>query len=249
MFSLATSLTQILITVAVFTGVNSYYPIKFDEGEKEPITYQLYIALAALDFIVIIFSIVLLYGNERTDESRARSYILPWLILIPFYVIYESAINIFYFYNQFNDEYDSAYPLGRYSNAIGFSIVPLVYWVIKEVILFISFVFLIVRYQSLHRHHSVQYVQEINGGGGCHDYCAGPVIHTPSLPTPVTFYAPSPPACNSSPAPPTCTSCSGGCSSNRCSKCNLVQPSYGYASSPTANVAKSGWITNVYSGR
>jgi len=48
------------------------------------------------------------------QESKIRSYFLPWLILIPFYIIYESAINIYYFYNQFNGLFSSPLNKGIY---------------------------------------------------------------------------------------------------------------------------------------
>jgi len=223
------SILQIAITIAIFTGVDYMMPINFDMQSKEVVTYELYIALSCLDFFVILFSAILLYGNERTDEGGSRCYLVPWLILIPFYVIYESAINIFYFYNQFNDLY--ANQLYEYSDAIGFHIVPLVYWVIKDILLFIGFVFLIVRFQSLCPQH-VQYVEKVDMGGmapcePCRDVYAGPTMHTPVI----------------LPSPPACTSCSGGCSANRCPKCNLAQPSYGYAGPAT-----SGWMTSIYAG-
>jgi len=36
---------------------------------------------------------------------------MPWILLIPFYVIYESAINIYYFYNQYNHGFPASSPL------------------------------------------------------------------------------------------------------------------------------------------
>jgi hypothetical protein len=245
-FSLFFSTTEILIAIAVFTGVSETKPISFDPQSKEVITYELYIAHAAMNFVIIIFSILLLYGNERTNESRARSYYLPWLILIPFYVIYEAAINIFYFYNQFNHMYEEPLKSG---SAIGYNIVPLVYCTIKDILLFISFVFLIIRFQSLSP-VKIQYVQE--DLGGCHDvYAAGPTMGSchdayagPAMRTPVVFPLPAP----SRPALPACTSCSGGClESNKCGKCNLPQPMYGYAGATTANAGKTGWTTSIYS--
>jgi hypothetical protein len=201
--------------------------------DKDTTTFELYIALSCADFFVILFSAILLYGNERTDESRAKCYILPWLMLIPLYVIYESGINIYYFYNQFNDQYTDQ--LYEFSDAIGFHIVPLVYWVIKDILLFISFVFMVVRFQTLCP-QSVQYVQNVDMGvPPCADAYAGPTMHTPVI----------------LPSPPPCMACSGGCSgASRCPKCNLAQPSYGYAGPQAGpSAATSGWMTSIYSGR
>jgi len=151
MFSLMTSLVQILVTVAVFTGFNQNQPIYLTTstanttGTANTTTYILYIALSASDFLVVLFSFVLLYGNERTDDNKAKTYFWPWLIFIPLYVIYESAINIYYFYNQLNNLYSA--PLSAPS--LGFSIVPIVYWGIKDILLFFSFVFLANRVHAL----------------------------------------------------------------------------------------------------
>jgi len=232
-FSLVTSLMQILIQVAVFTGQNDITIIHVAGNSKEQITYQLYIALAAADFLILIFAIVMLYGNERTNEVQGRKYLMPWVILIPFYILYETAINIYYFYNQFNGKYDD--PLGR-GNPLGFLIVPLIYWVVKDVILFIGFFFVIMRIQSLRP--LIRYVEEYPEyapDGGCHD-CApqAPVVHAApriSLPPP--------------PAIASCSSCSA-CSGNKCGGCSKPQPLYGYASGQGHSAVKQGWTTSIY---
>jgi len=140
-FSMLTSLVQILVTVAAFTGYQSlqpnFGPILFTPiSAPNSIAYILYITLSVFDFFVIIFALLLICGNERTDASRIRGYSMPWLFIIPFYIIFESGINIFYFSTQFRNGF--ANPLAR--GIYGFAIVPLVYWVIKELILIAGYV-------------------------------------------------------------------------------------------------------------
>lgn len=231
-FSLVTSLIQILVQVAVFTGANEASPINVSGGEKEQITYQLYIALAAADFLVVLFAIVMLYGNERSNEIQGRKYLMPWAILLPFYILYESAINIFYFIHQFNSKYSDTgakYDLSK-GHPLGFTIVPLVYWVVKDVILFIGFIFVIMRIQSLRP--LITYVQEYpQYESGCRD-CGPlpPVAHSPPR--------------ISLPPPPAISSCNA-CSSNKCGGCSKPQPLYGYASGQPSAV-KTGWTTSIY---
>jgi hypothetical protein len=229
MFTLGISVIQILVTVAVFTGYEEWGKVKITGDKPEGITSQLYIVLSVMDFVIIIFSIVFLYGNERTNEIKARNYYLPWVIIIPFYVIYESAINIYYFYNQFNTVYQEE-PLSK-GYPLGFILVPLIYWAIKTIILIICFVFVIMRIQSL-MPDVVSYDQQPIQIDGCHDCYSGPTMHVPS---------PAPPSL------PPCTTCSGGaCAGNRCSACDHAQPMYGFAGPQTSNVQKSGWTTTVY---
>lgn len=216
MLSLFCSTIQIMIEIAIFTGVKGKIGDMFmvDGSSKEAMTYQLYIAFAAFDVIMIIFSIILLYGNERTDVIRSRKFLMPWLVSLPFYVLYESAINIYYFYHQFNDKY--AMPLKDGYHA-GFIAVPLVYWIVKDILLFISFVFVVMRVQSLTP--IIDYVYE-EQGCGCSHSAPAPGI---ALPAPVSMT---------------------GCA--HCSKPH-PQPMYGYSSgATTANVGKVGWTTSVY---
>lgn len=233
MFSLVTSTLQILVQVAVFTGMNEQMKddgnkLDVDGSEKEKITYQLYIALAAMDFVIAVFAIILLYGNERTDEVQGRKFLMPWAILILFYILYESAINIYYFYHQFNDKYQD--PLKK-GHPLGFTVVPLVYWIIKDILLFIGFVFVIMRIQSLRP--VIQYV-EAEYSGGCRD-CEAP-------PAPVVRV--NPPIALPTPVVASCSSCNA-CSGNRCG-CSKPVPLYGYAGAQSSNVAKSGWTTSIY---
>jgi len=230
------STVQILVSIAVFTGNSDTIDLMMDS--KEAITYKLYIALAAADFIMIIFSFLLIYGNERTDEVNARNYLLPWAILVPFYVVYETAINIYYFYNQFNDKYMDPLMAG---SEMGYAIVPLVYWILKDILLFVSFVFVVIRIQFLMSEAMGGYVQNIEP---CHECSA----HSPA-PAPQMIAFPAAPSIPrpSLPALPSCTSCSGGCDASRCKKCNLPQPLYGYAGSPTpVDAGRTGWTTSIY---
>lgn len=235
MFSGLLSMVQILVTIAVFTGMMNY--VQMSPESKEVMTYRLYIALACFDFVMVICSFVLIFGNESNDDAMGRCYMMPWVIFVPFYVIFETAVNIYYFYYQFNDKYQG--PL--YDGApLGFAIVPLVYWIIKDVILFVSFMFVVIRIQSMGP--SVRYVRQVEP---CHEctYCPAPAPVRMALPQ-----APSIPR----PALPACTSCSGGggCNADRCQKCNLPTPTpmYGYAGFNNAgnNAGRSGWTTSVY---
>ena len=229
-FSLVTSAMQILVQIAVFTGTNQASGLSVQGGEKENITYQLYIALAAADFLILVFAVFLLYGNERTDEVQGRKLLMPWALLIPFYILYESAINIFYFYHQFNGKYMD--PLNGGNNN-GFTIVPLVYWVVKDILLFMGFIFVVMRIQSLRP--IIQYVQE-EYNGGCDCEVAAPPPKTVRVSTPIHLPTPVIASCSA------CNACSG----SRCDGCAKPQPLYGYAGGQTSNQAKSGWTTSIY---
>jgi hypothetical protein len=234
MFSGGCSGTQILIAVAVFTGM--FDMIKLSPDSKEVTTYQLYIALACFDFVLLVFSFCLIYGNERTDEMLSRNYLLPWAIFVPFYVVFETGVNIYYFYYQFNNKYMD--PL-KEGSMMGFVIVPLVYWIIKDIILFISFMFVVIRVQYLQP--QVKYVRQIEP---CHECTYSP----PAPPMIALPQAPTIPR----PVPPRCTSCSGGsCNADRCR--NAPQPMYGYAGFNTGagfsggGAGKTGgWTTSIY---
>lgn len=217
-FTLGCAITEIMHGISVFTGINEKYSdFEVKGSSKEQITYQLYIALFAMDFFLAFFSVLLLYGNERTDLSRGRRFLIPWAVLIPFFVIYESAVNIYYFYNQFNNKYEGPLKEGHY---LGFVIVPLVYWIIKDILAIIAFVFVVLRIQALTP--IVEYVEPpYNPGCGCQG--PSPPI---SLPTPVNF---------------------GGCSSGACSRPAAPQPVYGYHyNGHSAQVGQKGFTTSVY---
>jgi hypothetical protein len=237
-----TSLVQILVGIAVFTGGVELARMSDEEimekyhNSTVLITYILYIVLFVMDLFVIIFAWLMLYGNERTDEIKGRKFMIPWIIITPIYVIYESGINIFYFYNQFNKVYTEipikdGYPLG-------FILVPLVYWVVKEILLFICFVFILIRIQSLLA-PVVQYVEPEM------DCFEGPMMVAPEPMPPsipecscygggINMYSSGCKGCRGCSSSksfdqPPVTSCSGGacssgCSDNRCKKCKRPKP-------------------------
>lgn len=231
MFSLTTSLVQILVQVAIFTGINGVFPINVGGSQKEEVTYQIYIALAAADFVVAVFALILLYGNERTDEIQGRKFLMPWAILIPFYIVYESAINILYFIWQFQNKYaELNQSLLQGGHSTGFIVVPLVYWIVKDIFLFVGFVYVVMRIQSLRPLH-VQYVHEE------YDQAYREPVPTHVRPS---LALPQPVQMNS------CSSCNA-CSGSRCGQCSKPTPLYGYAGQPSSNVqAKTGWTTSVY---
>jgi hypothetical protein len=228
MFSGGCAMVDILMTIAEFTGMSEDFMLTPDN--KETTTYKLYIALACFDFVLFIFSFLLIYGNERSDEMMSRNYMLPWVIFVPFVVIFESAANIHYFYYQFNDKFEK--PLGSGSD-LGYVIVPLVYWIIKHIILFISFMFVVIRVQNLLP--TVRYVRQIDP---CHEctYAPAPMPTMMALPPAPSIPRPLPPM--------SCSSGGGGCR-----PCNLPQPMYGYAGfNNTGNngAARTGWTTSIY---
>jgi len=218
------SLTQILVTIAVFTGSEK---VDVTPNTDDAITYRLYIALSCFDFIMVIVSFILVYGSERSSKGISRCSTLPWLILLPFYFIYETAINIYYFYHQLNAGNRYRMPLdGGYP--VGFAVVPLVFWISKAILLFISFVYLIIRLQNTQSSPKARYVRQVESFQG---YDSAPTFPHPS-PRMSLPPAPSIPK----PSMPQCSGCSGGCSTDRCGKCNLPQPLYGYAGMQTGNV-------------
>lgn len=95
----------------------------------------IYTTLSVVDFFVVFFSLLLIYGNEMNTESNLTCYFLPWLVWVPIYVLYESGINIFYFVQQFNDGVLAPLTMG----GAGFAIVPLIYWVVKTILLIVGY--------------------------------------------------------------------------------------------------------------
>jgi len=210
------SFVQILVTISVFTAMPQ---VDLSADSAEVTTYRLYIALACFDFLMLIASFLLVYGNELTN-GVSRCHTLPWLILLPFYFIYETGINIFYFYHQLNSSNRYKGPLDGGFPA-GFSVVPFVYWISKAILMFTSFLYLVSHLPNAGSSPKVKYVRQVES---CHDYDIAPTFPHPApriaLPAPPTITRPS---------APRCTSCSGGCAADRCKKCNLPQPLYGYA--------------------
>lgn len=217
--------------------------VQLSADSKEVTTFKLYIALACFDFVLLVFSFLLIFGNESNVDMMARNYLLPWAIFVPFYVVFETGINIYYFYYQFNMKYMDPLSDGA---PTGFVVVPLVYWIVKDIILFISFMFVVIRVQYM-LPAGPTYVREIQP---CHECAYSPP------PAPTFMALPQPPSIPK-PAPIACTSCSGGggCNADRCRKCNLPSPMYGYAGFNTGNNAgfssgnngaRNGWTTSIY---
>jgi len=257
------SFVQILVTISVFTAVDNEGEVSHSDPEGD--TNRLYIALACFDFIMIIASFLLVYGNERSN-GMSRCYTLPWLILLPFYLMYEAGTNIFYFYHQFNEgrHYDGPLAEGHH---VGFVVVPLAYWITKAIILCISFFFLLCHLHQVNPSPQMNYVRQVES---FHEYdSAPPFPHPPPMmalpPAPsmtrhsaVMSMPPAPSFPRSSPLQ--CTSCSGGCSADRCHKCDRPQPLYSYAGMQAGNagmmmgnagncgrgVESKGWTTSMF---
>lgn len=160
MFTLMTSLMQWLVILAVFVGLAEpfikdnknilYKPVTGVTShfvDDQPTVGALYIALACADFIIICVSFILLYGIEARKFRRAFFY--PWIVVFPFYIAYESAINIYYFYLSFDARHNGpAYGqilFTSLSTLYGFLVVPLIYWAVKEIII-LAFWFAVIFY-------------------------------------------------------------------------------------------------------
>lgn len=127
-FSMTTSMLQILVQVAVFTG--SHYPGDFLSATNAAGTSaKLYVALAAFDLFVVLFGVIFMLAVERSGGHRYSA--LPWIIWIIFYIIFESAVNIFYFTQTISIN-------GISTRQGGYFVVPLVYWIVKDFILFVG---------------------------------------------------------------------------------------------------------------
>jgi len=219
-FSMLTSLFQILVTVAAFTGYLSTGPIALTPtGGFNQIAYILYITLSVFDFFVILFALILVCGNERTDPAGIRGYTLPWLIIIPLYLIFESGVNIYYFSRQFGGGFVNPLAAGR---ASGFLIVPLVYWIIKHLILVFGYVVVFkhaqqyipcchcVPYYKAHVPSLFTTTQQVINECPYTTTMPNPYPQDPIyVPTPRVVQAPKPCGCGSSAPKPTC-----GCSTS-----------------------------------
>jgi uncharacterized protein with PQ loop repeat len=146
MFSLMTSLVEVLTWVSVFTGYIEKIPVinplmsSLPEFEDERLIAILYLALTAANVVVMLFSVILLFGIEPKRPSR--SYFLPWIIYCPLVVVYESAINIHFFNKAFTAKNNGTEFI---SNAYGHLIVPLIYWIGKTLAL-VVFWFIVIFY-------------------------------------------------------------------------------------------------------
>jgi len=236
-FQLVCSLLELILTVAVFTAASQNGTVIWGADYPASVTYDLYIVLSCLDFFMILFAILMLYGNERFNPYVARSYLYPWIILLPFYIIFESATNIYYFYNQFNKIYKV--PLSG-GSALGYVIPPLVYWAVKDILLIIAFIYMLIHVTNMIPTAEVEYIHQVD-----------PVCCHEVYPSPPMAYSPEPvyaPACHSAYT----NACSGGGCGN---KCLGSQPLYGngigWASmttggNPGGGVVKDGWTTSVF---
>lgn len=155
-FTAVTSLIQILLQTAVFTGGVEQpdgQPINIFNTSAtggtfsaEQTVYILYVALAGADLILAVLSIIMLFGVEP-EKKPSRLFYIPWLAFLPLYMIYESAINVYFFYMAFSARLENrdAFILRPY----GFLIVPLFYWFVKEIINFVFWVAVIGRVREI----------------------------------------------------------------------------------------------------
>lgn len=108
-------------------------------------TYITYIVLAIADVFVVTFSILMLIGVDPQKKAH-RWYFYPWIVYMFIYIIYESGINIAYFVQAFGTRNNPATPMGfipPHGSKYGFMIVPLIYWIVKELIIFAFWVVVI----------------------------------------------------------------------------------------------------------
>jgi len=231
-FSLTTSLVQIGVSVSGFTAGAEIARLKltFNPEDANATTYKLYIALSCADFFMCLFALLMLCGNESPENRRARCYFLPWVILLPFYMIYESAINVYYFYNQFNHLIYIGH-LGA-GTLKGFIIVPLVYWIIKDIILFIGFMMIITRIQNLTL--SLVRTSQKSNDESCNCYSAPPRPGSAPVVTTQTYER--------------------GTVVPRCHRCNLPKAQSGYSNTmPDVQCSRqsgmqpsNGWTSTFY---
>jgi hypothetical protein len=144
MFTLVVSLMQILVFIAAIAGIYTSLGLPITPfsvpapGLEWVRTFSIsYLVLAIADVHVVIFSFILLYGIE--PKRPCRCYFYPWIVFFPFYIIYESALNICFFYRTFTGMITMA------GTNYGYVIVPLVYWPIKEITILV-FWFIVIFY-------------------------------------------------------------------------------------------------------
>jgi len=142
---LVTSCVQILVVTAVFTGkLEISGPDFFSPVEGGPvIIYSMYLALSALDAILVVTSALLLAAVEL--DQRGARLVVPWLVFLPIYVTYEAVISIYFFYTSLVTR-QAAPPI---TGVLGYLLVPLAYWVIKFVLNIFGFLAVFSRLQQL----------------------------------------------------------------------------------------------------
>lgn len=156
-----TSTMQILVILSVFTGsaeLMGNVPI-FENINGTTVlppaqrnTAITYIVLAVADVLLILCSIVMLFGADPATKGH-RCYFYPWIFYQFIYIIYESGINIAFFSQAFDarrkppvagDRFDVARDYLPHTHALGFLVVPLVYWIVKTLIVFAFWLVVIV---------------------------------------------------------------------------------------------------------
>lgn len=155
--TLVASIMQILVSVAVFVGFAEIFEsmglpsftIRLDPStnysDQQWYAVILYIVLACLDFVIVFLSIILLFGIDRKKPSCW--YFYPWIIFMPFYLVYESAINIFFFVTSFGAR-NGTLAIGQVlfteqATRFGFLVTPLIYWIVKTLIV-LAFWFVVI---------------------------------------------------------------------------------------------------------
>lgn len=180
-----TSTMQILVILSVFTGfaeLSNNLPIfentngttMYPPAQRN--TAITYIVLAVADVILILFSIVMLFGADPATKGH-RCYFYPWIFYQFIYIIYESGINIAFFSQAFDARNNSDltkrdYFLMHRITSLGFLVVPLVYWIVKTLIVFVFWLVVIVYVRQViegkaktpYQDTSIELADQPNGG-------------------------------------------------------------------------------------
>jgi len=136
MFTLVTSSLQILLALTVFIGLSKAVSLV-------AVQEVYYFVLTGLDGLLVIFSALVLGGVELNE--RGRRLMVPWLILLPIYVIYEAAVNIFFFSKIVLTQDLSL----AFSTVVAFLLIPLLYWITKVVLNVFGFLSVLSHYQQI----------------------------------------------------------------------------------------------------
>lgn len=143
-FTLVISFMQILVQIAAFTGALDTNTDIFGADEPEYTIYILYIVLASMDGILALTSGILLAGADL--GVRGVKMFIPWLVVMPIYMCYEAGVNIYFFYSAFNGKYNNRIVI---TGALGYLVVPLVYWCIKLMLNVFGYLSVVSRLQQL----------------------------------------------------------------------------------------------------
>lgn len=149
------SFIQILLQIAIWTG-NAHST----EDATHHAPYVVYIPLAALDFLIIIASLVLIVGLER--DYKGRHLLLPWIAILIIYILYDIPVSIYFFavtfpwaedLNRGTVHYSEVVsPFLDGSNVLVELIVLVVFWCLKLVLYVIGILCVISRFQELSRY-------------------------------------------------------------------------------------------------